>query len=124
MNGKWDRVFAKFLEGSPGQWAGFVAAVIAISVAVWWVARYRASLRDDADPAAADAQLALRLRELREGGQVSEAEYRKVRSRLAPPTGQTGPGVPPAGDAAGGRDRHPSPSPGPDTRPAADEDPA
>jgi hypothetical protein len=76
-----------------------------IAVAVWAVARFRASLRDDADPAAAESHLLRHVRDLRERGDVSEEEYRSLKGRLGPPAD----GDPPVGRAAGGREPGPQP---------------
>jgi hypothetical protein len=77
-----NRVFEALLSGSPTEWIVFLAAATGIAVAVWAVARFRASLRGDADPAAADAHLVRLARELRDRGEVSEDEYRSLKGRF------------------------------------------
>jgi len=78
----WSRIFDSLLGGSPWEWIGFLVVLILIGLAIVVVSRYRASLRDDADPAAADALLVRRVRELRDRGEVSEDEYRSLRGRI------------------------------------------
>ena len=87
-----ERILDGLLSGSPVDWIVFVALVVAIGVAVWGVGRYRASLRGDADPAAADALLVRQVREMRDRGQVSEEEYRSLKGRVKP-LGETSPGA-------------------------------
>jgi hypothetical protein len=77
------------LSGSPTEWIVFVVVLVTIAVAIWAVLRYRASLHGDADPAADNAFLARRIRELRDSGDVSDSEYRSVRNRLRPLAGDT-----------------------------------
>ena len=62
------RVIDGLLSGSPGEWIAFVAVATGIALAAWGVARFRASLRGDADPAVADARLVSLARELRDRG--------------------------------------------------------
>jgi hypothetical protein len=97
---KWDRVLDSLLSGSPVEWIAFLAVASAILAAIWAVARYRASLRGDADPAAADSLLVRQVRELRDRGEVSDSEYRSLKGRLRPSAED-----PSVGGAAGGRDR-------------------
>ena len=81
---KWDRILDSLLSGSPVEWIAFLVVAFAILGSIWAVARYRASLRGDADPAAAESLLVRQVRELRDRGEVSENEYRSLKSRLRP----------------------------------------
>lgn len=116
MNRNLNRIFDALLSGSPTEWIVFVVAVVTIAVAVWAILRYRASLRDDSDPAVEDAVLARRIRELRDSGDVSDSEYRSVRNRLRPLAGDTSVG----GIAGTGERGGPTPRPGtePDREPS------
>ena len=82
MNRNWSRIVDSLLSGSPAEWVGFLVVVVLVGVAIHLVSRYRASLRGDADPAAADAVLVRRVREMRDRGEVSEDEYRSLRGRI------------------------------------------
>ena len=84
MNAKWNRVAEGLLSGSIAEWVGFIAVVVAIAGAVWIVARYRESLHGDTDPAETDAELIRRIREMRDRGEVSETEFRSLKSQLRP----------------------------------------
>lgn len=87
MDRDWGRIVDSLLSGSPAEWLGFTAALVAIAVAIIAVTRYRASLRGDADPAAAKALLVRHVREMRDRGEVSEDEYRSLKGRLRRPIG-------------------------------------
>jgi hypothetical protein len=116
VNRNLHRIFDALLSGSPTEWIVFVVVLATIAVATWAVLRYRASLRDDADPAADDALLVHRVRELRDSGDVSDSEYRSVKSRLRPLAGDTS-----VGGATGlGERGGPPPRPGtaPDRAPS------
>lgn len=116
VNRNLNRIFDALLSGSPTEWIVFVGVLVAIAVASWAVLRYRASLHGDADPAADDALLVRRVRELRDSGDVSDSEYRSVRNRLRPLAGDTSVG----GTAGLGERGDPSPRPGtePDRAPS------
>ena len=81
------RVVSYLLDGTPGQWIGFFVLIGVIGTGLWWVIRYRASLHGDSDPAAADALLVRHLREMRHSGEMSDEEYRSLKSRLRPTGG-------------------------------------
>lgn len=102
MNRDWGRVIDSLVSGSPAEWLGFVLVVAAIAVAIAAVTRYRASLRGDADPAAADARLVRHVREMRDRGEVSEDEYRSLKGRIRRPEGG-GVSAPDRDDAGGPR---------------------
>jgi hypothetical protein len=82
-----ERLLKGLFGGSWIEWAAFVTAVVVIAGAAWAVSRYRASLHGDADPAAAETNLVRHVREMRDRGEVSESEYRSLKSRIAPPGG-------------------------------------
>jgi len=116
VNRNLNRIFEALLSGSPTEWIVFVVVLVTIAVASWAVLRYRASLHGDADPAADDALLVRRVRELRDSGDVSDSEYRSVRNRLRPLAGDTS-----VSDATGlGERGGPTPRPGtePDRAPS------
>jgi hypothetical protein len=111
VNRNLTRIFDALLSGSPTEWTVFLSAFALIAFAIWAVSRYRASLRGDADPAAEDAVLVRRIRELRDSGEVSETEYRSLRSRLQPLAGDT------SASGANAVRQQSSPSPRPGTEP-------
>ena len=76
------RIVEHLLDGTPTEWIGFIVLVAGIAGAVWCVARYRASLRDDADHEVADHLLAKHVRELHERGEVTTQEYRSLKQRV------------------------------------------
>ena len=76
------RILEHLLQGSLWEWAGLIGFVVLIGSAIWWINRYQASLRGGVDPAENDALLVRHLREMKERGEVSEEEYRSLKSRL------------------------------------------
>ena len=93
MNRKWERIVDALASGSPAEWIVFVVLTAVIVGAIVALTRYRSSLRGDADPAADDVLLVRHVRDLRDGGVVSEAEYRSLKSRLSPTTDETSHGA-------------------------------
>lgn len=59
-----------------------VVVLAAVVVLIWAVVRIRARFRDDDDPAAVDRSMLLGLGELHRQGDLSEAEYRSIKSQL------------------------------------------
>jgi hypothetical protein len=57
--------------------------VIAVSVAGWLVHRMRARFREDSGRADAKLEMLTQFRELHQQGELTEDEYRLIRSRLA-----------------------------------------
>ena len=82
VNRNLNRIFDALLSGSPTEWIVFVGLLVAIAVASWAVLRYRASLHGDADPAADDALLVRRVRELRDSGEGDEPDRDQRRPQL------------------------------------------
>ncbi len=108
MNRNLTRILDALLSGSLTEWIVFLVVLLGTAFAAWAVTRYRASLHGDADPAAEDALLVRRVREMRDRGEVSETEYRSLKSRLRPLAGDTS-----VGGVTGVRDQSgPTPRPG------------
>lgn len=79
------------VKGSPSEWAATIAGMTFVGFAVWVMMRCRQWWRDDDDPAATDAQMLIHLRELKERGEITEEEYRSVRSRVSIDATSNGP---------------------------------
>lgn len=92
---KWTPIVSRLLEGTVAEWVGFIVVAVGIAGAVWCVARFRASLRDDAGHEAANRLLANQIRELHERGEVSEAEFRSLKQKVGPPAAGAEPTPPP-----------------------------
>ena len=62
---------------------GWSAAVLAAFVVlIWGIVRIRSLFRDDDDPAAVDQSMLLGLGDLHRQGDLSESEYRSIKSQL------------------------------------------
>lgn len=60
-----------------------LGVVIAVSVAAWMILRIRARFREDAGRADDKLELLSQFRELRQQGELTEDEFRLIKSRLA-----------------------------------------
>jgi hypothetical protein len=69
-----------------------IAALFLLAVAIYWI---RAWLHDNDDPAESIHELLSEYRELNRRGELSDEEYRIIKSRMAPRIGGT---APPLGD--------------------------
>lgn len=98
VNRNWERIVEALASGTPAEWIVFILLVVTIVTAIWVLTRYRSSLRGDTDPAVDDALFVRHVRELRNSGAVTEAEYRSLKGRLAPMKDETSHGT-------AGRDR-------------------
>lgn len=56
--------------------------VVAILVMVWLIMRIRSWLAGDDDPAEGDHELLVSIRELKREGDLTDDEYRSIKSRL------------------------------------------
>ncbi len=78
--------FWKLLNGTGADLAelfGWSAAVLAaLVVLIWGIVRIRSLFRDDDDPAAVDQSMLLGLGDLHREGDLSESEYRSIKSQL------------------------------------------
>lgn len=81
-----DSFFWKLLDSSGedlaelfGWCAAFLAALV---VLIWGIVRVRSLFRDDDDPAAVDHSMLLGLGDLHRQGDLSESEYRSIKSQL------------------------------------------
>lgn len=77
-----ESILWRLLEGSPSQWAGLLIALAVIFVLVVVSIRIRAWFREDADPRVAEQQMLSRIGDLRRQGDLTEAEYRSIKSQL------------------------------------------
>lgn len=62
-----------------GWCAAFLAALV---VLIWGIVRVRSLYRDDDDPAAVDQSMLLGLGDLHRQGDLTESEYRSIKSQL------------------------------------------
>lgn len=72
-------LISDFVKQTYLQWIGLG---IAISVLIWVAVRIRAYFRDEADEADDKHRLLQQFRELHTEGELTEEEYRKLKSRL------------------------------------------
>ncbi len=103
----WNRIVGRLTEGSPTEWIGFIVLVVGIAGAAWCIARFRASLQDDAGHEEADFLLAKHVRELHERGDVTSEEFRSLKARINRKA--DGIGEPPSDRSSVGQHRGPAP---------------
>ena len=73
----------KLLDRSVDQYVwGFFGLILAILVMVWLIMQIRAWLTEDDDPAASDHQLLASIRDLNREGDLTDDEYRSIKSQL------------------------------------------
>lgn len=72
----------RLMEGSVSDWLGFGAGFAALLVLIWLSFLIRSWLRDDAGPEADSHQMLTQLGDLLREGDLSEEEYRSIKSRL------------------------------------------
>ena len=73
---------SRLLDGSLGEWMAFLAASLAILGTVWVFCRIKAWYCEDSDTAGSETEMLLQIRELRREGDLSDEEYRSIKSRL------------------------------------------
>jgi len=83
----------KLLEGSPTEWLQFGCALAGIIVLVWLIVRIRLWFREDEGPAADAHEMLLQFRDLHRRGDLSEEEFRSIKSRLLGTTDESGRGA-------------------------------
>ena len=86
-------VLWKLLEGSPKEWLQFVGALAGIIVLVWLIVRMRLWFREDEGPAADVNEMLLQFRDLHRQGDLSDEEFRSIKSRLLGTSDESGRGV-------------------------------
>ena len=72
----------RLMEGSASDWIGFGATLVALLILVWLSFLIRSWLRDDAGPEADSHQMLTQVGDLLREGDLSEEEYRSIKSRL------------------------------------------
>lgn len=87
---KWTPIVSRLLEGTVAEWAGCIAMVVVIVVAIWGIARFRDSLRDDAGHEVANRLLANQIQEMHERGEVSTEEFRSLKQKVDSPVPEIG----------------------------------
>ncbi|MEO2017000.1 MAG: hypothetical protein ABGZ53_21815 [Fuerstiella sp.] len=63
-------------------WWFFVAVLFVLIFFIWVVARLTAAATDDTDPAVVDRQMLTAVSELRSRGELTQEEFRSIKSRL------------------------------------------
>lgn len=63
-------------------WYLYVGLILAVSILIWVIIQIRTRLRDDTDHAADPWQLLKQMQDLHRGGELTEEEYRSIKSRL------------------------------------------
>lgn len=63
-------------------WMFFLAGLVGLIVLIWLVVRLIARVNEDSDPAEADRDMLLTLAELRREGDLTQEEFRSIKSRL------------------------------------------
>ena len=79
MNRRWHALVWQFFDRSILQW---ILLILSISVLIWLMFRVRSWFREDEDRAAENHEMLLQFRDLRRQGDLSEAEYRSIKSQL------------------------------------------
>lgn len=64
------------------EWWFCVVVLIVLVFVIWAVARFTTSVSKDIDPAETDRQMLTAVRDLKTEGELSEEEYRSIKSRL------------------------------------------
>ena len=70
------------LDGSPIEWARFAAGLIAVVILSWAIFKLVAHVRGIEDPAAAEQLMLTQIGDLHREGDLSQEEYRSIKSRL------------------------------------------
>jgi hypothetical protein len=73
---------SRFLDKLHETTYGWIGLILLITLLVWSIFRIRSWFREDEDPAALDHEMLSRFGELHREGDLSEEEYRLIRSRL------------------------------------------
>lgn len=79
MGGRGQDVVWNVLERSLYEWLGLGAVIL---VSIWLVVRIKARYWGHEDPKAADHQMLMQIGDLRREGQLTDEEYRSIKSRL------------------------------------------
>ncbi len=79
MPGQLNSIITKILSATYWQW---LVLLVGLVVLVRLVMRIRASLREDDDPSIVDHQMLVEITELQRQGEITEGEYRSIKSRL------------------------------------------
>lgn len=82
VRGRNDDLLWRLLEASPGEWAMFVLALLALIAVCWAIIRVTTWFRDGAGPAESEQVLLTHFRELHRQGDLSDEEYRSIKGRL------------------------------------------
>jgi uncharacterized membrane protein len=80
--GKLRQIISQLLGGSLGEWVSFLVAALVVLGMTWVFCRIKAWYCDDSDPAGDETQMLFQIRELHREGDLSEEEYRSIKSRL------------------------------------------
>ncbi len=72
----------RFLDGDFTEWLPILAGVGGAIVLIWMVIRVRAWYRDGEDTEAADEQMLFQLDDLHREGDLSQDEYRSIKSQI------------------------------------------
>jgi len=72
----------KLLDASLEQWIGFGAALVGVFILIWLVVRVRSRYREDEDPAGDAHEMLLQFRDLHRHGDLTDEEFRSIKSRL------------------------------------------
>lgn len=81
MAGKREQVLESLRHAVPSFWVMFAWGIGAI-VLIWLVVRMRGWFRDESDPAAEQNDLLGELRELNQRGDLTDSEFRLIKSRM------------------------------------------
>jgi len=76
MKSKWEELINS-------AWLPMAAMVLALGFFIWIILQIRARYRESDDPAESTHEMLTQYRELRERGEISEEEFRLIKSRLA-----------------------------------------
>jgi hypothetical protein len=72
----------KLLDASAGEWIGFLAALAGIVFLLWLALRVRSWFRGGEDPAETEQQMLTQMGNLYRQGDLTDEEYRSIKSRL------------------------------------------
>ncbi|QDT65289.1 hypothetical protein [Calycomorphotria hydatis] len=78
----WKELGLAMSKGTPLEWVLFGTATLFVISAIFGLFKFRESWRGDTDPAVTNAEMLVQLRELVDQGELTDEEYRSVRSRV------------------------------------------
>ncbi len=79
MPGRLNSIISKILSATFWEWLFLIVILIVLVRLIMWI---KASLREDDDPSSLDHQMLVEITELQRQGEITETEYRSIKSRL------------------------------------------